>query len=184
MVWLSPHRPPLQGTTMANLKITVNGFNDVYRDIVTFGNNLKFNAQKASNKLGNIARDEAQARYGAWDVTVDNIPKARGIGNTVKATGNKDLKSHDGEVIGSTILIAEYGAGDLADSHPWASEMPLAYPGSYSETYGTHEYADSYPRRWHWQGMTFAYQVPTYAMYYGSQKAENSALSVFREVFK
>lgn len=169
---------------MAYWKVTVKGFDKALREIKDIAENIKPNAQEFCNRLGDIARDEAQARYGAWDVTVENIQRKKGVRNVVRATGNGDLLSHDGEVIGSTILIAEYGAGDLADSHPWASEMPLAYPGSYSETYGTHEYADSYPRRWHWQGMTFAYQVPTYAMYYGSQKAESSAGSVIKEVFK
>ena len=170
---------------MANFRIEVTGLNEALREINGIANSLPSSAREIADKLGDIARDEAQSRYGAWDVTVQNIPSRRGtyrVHNEVRATGNKDLLAHDGAVIGSTILIAEYGAGDLADSHPWAAEMPVAYPGSYSETYGTREYADSYPRRWHWGGITFTYQVPTYAMYYGSQESENSALSVIKEV--
>ena len=163
-------------------RISVKGFDEALRDITGIANNLKNNAKTFTQKLGDIARDEAQARYVPWDVTVENVPHSRGVGNTVTATGNKDLLSHDGEIIGSTILLAEFGAGDLADSHPWASQVPQAYPGSYSETYGTHEYADN--RVWHWQGITFVYQVPTYAMYYGAEKAEESAVSVIKEVFK
>ena len=145
---------------------SVTGLNEAIRELTEIVEAIPIGAKELPQRLGDIARDEAQARYGAWDVTVENEP----------------FMSHDGEEIGSIILIAEFGAGDLADSHPWASEVPMVYPGSYSETYGTGEYAKD--RVWHWQGITFVYQVPTYAMYYGSQKAEASAPSVIREVFK
>ena len=161
---------------------SVTGLNEAIRELTEIVEAIPIGAKELPQRLGDIARDEAQARYGAWDVTVENEPFKRGKGTTVTATGNKALMSHDGEEIGSIILMAEFGAGDLADSHPWASEVPMVYPGSYSETYGTGEYAKD--RVWHWQGITFVYQVPTYAMYYGSQKAEASAPSVIREVFK
>lgn len=162
--------------------ITVTGLNEALREVSDIATNLKPQAQEFVHKLGEIAKDTAQSAYAPWDVTVENIPSKRGVSSTVKATSNEDLKSHDGEVIGSLILIAEFGAGLLAGSHPWSTDVPDVYPGSYSEKYGTGEYAET--GAWHWAGRQWVYVAPTYAMYQGSQEAENSAQSVINEVFK
>lgn len=168
---------------MADISVSVKGFNEALKEINGIATNLKPNAKAFAQKLGDIARDEAWAKYILWNVTVENIPKSRGIGNTVKATGNDSLKSHDGQDIGSIILLAEFGAGTMANDHPWASDIPMVYPGSYSETYGTGEFAET-QEYWHWSGMKFEYVVPTQAMYRASQKAESEAETIIKEVFK
>lgn len=167
---------------MANFNTSVTGFNEALKEITDLANNLPDQAKEFCNKLGEIARDGAEGLYGRWDVTVENIQRKRGVRNVVRATGNRPILSKDGEEVGTNILIAEFGAGTLADTHPWASQVPDVYPGSYSERYGTGEFAET--RKWHWGGHEFTYVEPTYALYSGATVSENSADTVAKEVFK
>lgn len=164
-----------------SISISVRGLNEAVSEVSAIAKGMKSKPNEFIKKLGDIARDTAESAYAPWNVTVENIP-GRDKTTTVKATSNEDLKAQDGMVVGSLILIAEFGAGLLAGSHPWSTDVPDVYPGSFSEKYGTGEYASK--GFWHWAGRNWVYIAPTYAMYLGSKKAEDSVKSVAEEVFR
>lgn len=69
---------------------------------------------------------------------------------TISIVGEGDRKAH----------IVEFGAGnDTATDHEFAphADYPIK-PGSYSETVGTHEYANT--GRWHWHKTVFTGIAP------------------------
>ena len=162
--------------------ITVTGLDEAVKELTDIAGNFRERAKEFSNDLGKIAAEEAQAHYGTWDVTVKNVPDKRRAATTVTATGNRDLKTGGGVVVGSNILLAEFGAGVLAGDHEWAQEVPDVYPGSYSSRYGTGEFAAT--GAWHWGGRVFTYVNPTRGLWHGATLSEIAAEGIAKVVFR
>lgn len=161
--------------------ITVRGLNEAVYEVANLSSTFKSRVKEFCNDLGEVAKNEAQSRYGGWSVEVENIPDKRKNSNTVIATSNKNLVASDGTVVGSLILIAEFGAGALAGDHEWANLVPEVYPGSYSEKYGSGEFAKY--RHWHFGGRVYTEIVPTRAMWHGAVLSEMVADKIAKAAF-
>ena len=161
--------------------ITVRGLDEAVYEVRNLSTTFKSRAREFCNDLGEVAKNEAQDRYSVWNVTVENIPGKKSISNTVKATSNRDLVANDGSVVGSLILISEFGAGMLAGDHEWASLVPEVYPGSFSEKYGSGEFARD--KQWHFGGRVYTEIVPTRAMWHGATLSEMVADKIAAAVF-
>lgn len=113
----------------------------------------------------------------------EDISKGKTVGYSVSASGEPVL-SEDGSYTSNTVVFEEFGSGSMAGDHPKAAEYGF-YPGSWSENYGTGEYANSSePKHWHYGGYKLYFIQPTQAMWKAAQAARSSLSDEMRKAFE
>lgn len=152
---------------------------------------IERNALDACLNLALEAQDEAETNYDNYEgpdgntVYVTSPTPVREDGKTVgyqiEAKG-VPVYTQYGAAVGNTVVFEEFGSGLLAGSHPKSTWFPGIYPGSWSETYGTGEYANY--GRWHYGGEEYVYIAPTYAMYLAGQKVRELQGREMEEAFR
>ena len=182
-MWLSPHRPPLQGITMANvISVKVSGINDVIINLAHFTNELHDDLVEVCHRITEEMQSTAEEHYAQYrgdarDIVVHD-PSPIKNGYEIVATGTTVVAS-DG-MVGNTVMFAEFGSGMTAGWHPKGAEFG-AYPGSWSihnaQQYSTFGF-------WEHNGERYRFIEPTRAMYYALERGKLVADEFAREVFR
>lgn len=168
------------------LNTEVRGITAVTRRLEDITEDLESKMNELCRNLADIAADEAEMQYDSSPyededlVGVSVSPVDGEIAHVVRAEGVSAIDK-DGQVVGNAVAFAEFGAGLLAGSHPWSTHISGVYPGSWSESHGTGEYAAT--GKWHYDGEVYVYKEPTYALYFGMEKAKNELVKEAKEVF-
>lgn len=172
------------------ISLTSSSINKAIREVKRYQRELNKKMDEVAKKTAKYARDDAQEGYnsfyaaGAGNIDVE-VQKRRHA-YAVHASG-RNARGADGEVHGNRVIFAEFGTGVFAgDGHPLADSFG-AYPGSWSSTFGTGEFAENYKighGYWHYQGNVHFGYIGTRAMYNAGQRLSDHALRAIDEVFK
>ena len=88
--------------------------------------------------------------------------------------------------LGDDVVFREFGAGAKTSNNPFthAEGLPPIYPGSWSESEGTGEFAHSKEGYWHHHKQRYYGLTPTLGMYNASRVMRDFVAQYVKEVMK
>ena len=173
-----------------DISLNPSSVNKAIKEVKRFARELNKQLDEVAKKTAEYAAEDAQNGYNGFYASgvghIDVEVQKRRHAYAVHAEG-RHARGADGEIVGNRVIFAEFGAGIWAgEGHPLAGSFG-AYPGSFSETYGTGEFAENYKLGhgyWHYQGNVHLGYIGTKAMYYAGQNLTKHAQRAIDEVLK
>ena len=132
-------------------------------DLRAYAAKLRESGPKISERLAEVAAEEAKGYFGSHI--------------TVYADENKAI------ALGDYAIFQEFGAGAaVEDPFPGGSDMTVRIEqGAYSDEHEG-EYTRTGYQYWHFGGRKYTEVVPTHGMFHGMEKARAEAGNIAREV--
>lgn len=168
-----------------DLSLSSRSINEAISALNAWKNDVRKKADSVCEWTANYAQGVASAYYSAYAGDNDQPsvliePYSDHHGYHVRATGNP-VYANDGTYVGNSIMFLEFGAGESAGANNPIAGRLGAYPKSYSENYGTGEFAKY--GEWHHDDEVLTAINGTNAMYQAGQDSKERMKQLIREEF-